>query len=56
MKWDDIEAVWVFQGKKRAELLGYLANMFSAPALDLMGDVADDEEDNNENPTFEIVW
>lgn len=56
LKWDDIEAIWIFQGNKRAELLGYLANMFSAPALDLMGDVSEDEDDSKENPTFEIVW
>lgn len=55
MKWDDIERVWVHQGKARGELLGYLANMFSAPALDLMGD-ASDEEDKPENPTFKVNY
>ena len=54
MKWEEIEAVWTHQNK-RGELLGYLANMFSAPAIDLMGDGSDDEE-ADENPTFEIVW
>lgn len=56
MKWEDIEAVWINQGKKRPELLGYLANMFSAPAIDLMGDMSDEDEEDKENPTFEIVW
>ena len=57
LKWDAIEAIWTFQGNKRGELLGYLANMFSAPALELMGDGSeDDTAEEPENPTFEIVW
>jgi len=54
MEWGDIERIWVYQGSKRHELLGYLARMFSKPALDLMGD--GEETDDEENPTFEIVW
>lgn len=53
MKWEDVEKVWVSQSN-RGELLGYLANMFSQPAIDLMGDASEDEEP--ENPTFEIVY
>lgn len=57
MEWNDIERVWKAQGKNRHQLLGYLARMFSKPALDLMGDGDDEEEDNGaENPTMEIVW
>ena len=57
LKWDQIESIWTFQGSKRGELLGYLANMFSAPALELMGDGSDeDDKTEPENPTFEIVW
>lgn len=52
MKWDEIEAVWMHQ-TGRSELLGHLANMFSAPAVDLMGDVSEDE---TENPTFKINY
>jgi len=55
LKWEQIEEIWKHQGSKRGELLGYLANMFSTPALDLMGDGTEDEAEP-ENPTFEIVW
>lgn len=54
LKWEQIEAVWT-QQTNRGELLGYLANMFSAPALDLMGDGSEDE-DNAKDPTFEVVY
>ncbi len=54
MKWDEIEKVWTFQNK-RGDLLGMLANMFSQPAIDLMGDAAEDEDDK-QDPTFEIVY
>ena len=57
IKWEQIESIWTFQGNKRGELLGYLANMFSAPALELMGDGTDEDEGTEpENPTYEIVW
>ena len=54
MKWDDIEKVWT-QQNNRGDLLGYLANMFSQPAIDLMGDASEDES-KKENPTFEVVY
>lgn len=54
LKWEQIETIWKLQNN-RGELLGYLANMFSAPALDLMGDASEDDSEK-ENPTFEIVW
>lgn len=53
LKWDEIEAIWMHQGNSRSALLGHLANMFSAPALDLMGDTTEDEP---ENPTFRINY
>ena len=56
LRWEQIEKIWVYQGSKRGELLGYLANMFSKPALDLMGDGTEEETEDPENPTFEIVW
>lgn len=56
LKWEQIEAIWMNQGSKRGELLGYLANMFSAPALDLMGDGTEDDTAEPENPTFDVVW
>jgi len=56
LKWDQIESIWQNQGGKRGELLGYLANMFSAPAFELMGDGTEEDEADPENPTFEIVW
>lgn len=55
LDWSDIERIWVYQGGKRHELLGYLARMFSKPAMDLMGD-GEDEDNGSENPTFEVVW
>ena len=52
LKWNDIEKIWACQNQ-RGELLGMLANMFSAPALDLMGDATEEE---NENPTFKVNY
>lgn len=42
------------QQNNRGELLGILANMFSAPALDLMGE--DTNEGENKNPTFKVNY
>lgn len=56
LKWEKIEPIWKHQGSKRGELLGILANMFAAPAVDLMGDATEDDDAADENPTFEIVY
>ena len=55
LKWEQIEEIWKYQGKVRGELLGYLASMFSKPALDLMGDGAEEDEAEPENPP-QINW
>ena len=52
LKAEDCERIFKTQ-THRGELLGILANMFSAPALDLMGDDADGEA---ENPTFKVNY
>lgn len=52
LKPEDCEEIFK-QQNNRGELLGLLANMFSAPALDLMGDVTEDE---NANPTFRVNY
>ena len=54
MRWEQIEPIWVYQGSKRGELLGYLANMFSKPALDLMGDGSEEEETVEPEHPFEL--
>ena len=56
MRWEQIEKIWIYQGDKRGELLGYLANMFSKPALDLMGDSGDEGEAVEPEHPFEINW
>lgn len=49
MDWERIEPIWMAQNK-RSDLLQALAAMFMKPANDLLGD---DDEDNDENPTWE---
>ena len=53
MKAEDCEEIFR-QQNDRGELLGILANMFSAPALDLMGE--DTGEGENANPTFKVNY
>lgn len=53
LKAEDCEAIFK-QQNNRGELLGILANMFSAPALDLMGE--DTNEGENKNPTYKVNY
>ena len=52
LKADDCEEIFRHQNN-RGELLGILANMFSAPALDLMGE---DANEGDANPTFKVNY
>lgn len=54
MEWPDIEPIWMAQ-KKRGDLLAALAKMFSEPIMTLMGITDEDEGDEEENPTWQIV-
>lgn len=49
MEWNEIEKVWK-QQTKRDELLKKLVEMFYEPTIDLMGNDAEGNED--ENPTW----
>ena len=52
MDWQRIEPIFMAQNK-RPELLKKLAEMFMEPAETLLG--AGDEDDNDENPTWEVT-
>lgn len=52
-EWSEIEQVWKAQNK-RDELLKVLAEMFYQPVRDLFEE-EEDTDDENKNPTWEIV-
>ena len=51
MTWERIEPIWMAQ-TGRKELMVELANMYSAPMLDLIGVDENGEDAGNENPTW----